>query len=93
MSTIAVGDGRSTVILSGNLPRALLYTYRAQSQFQYTECTAGCDTSTPTWTSPILLIPDGGDIDGFRRPALATVSTLTAVAGFSSTGMNLTYGE
>jgi len=93
VSKVGPSTGRSAVREVGGAPRMFFYTDSSGDSFQYVECAARCDTASPSWTAPLTLIPGGGSSTPARRPVLATLPTLTAVAGYQVSGANLTYGE
>jgi hypothetical protein len=94
VSAVAASQGRASILEVAGRPRVAFFTDSAAgSQFEYTECTAACDTPDASWTPPVLTWPDAGDTDVFRYPAFAFGAGVTAVAGYRVGGSNLTYAE
>jgi hypothetical protein len=93
VSSIAASQGRASIVEVGGQPRVAFFTNTASSQFEYTECTAGCDTPDASWSPPVVTWPDAGDTDVFRYPAFAISGGVTGVAGYRVGGSNLTYAE
>jgi hypothetical protein len=93
VSFIGMSDGRASVIEVAGQPRVAYFTNNLGALFEYTECTAGCDTPDASWTPPVNPWPTAGNADGFRCPAFAVSGGLTAISAYRVGGSNIMFAE